>query len=655
MIDILARFFIDRYKNTEDPNVQSKYISLSGILGLFLNILLFISKLAVGSLTNSIALISDSFNNLSDSLTSVVAVLGSAASRKPADSEHPHGHGRIEYIASLIVGILIMFMGVQLLSEGVNELRNPTETNMSIAFIGVLILSNLVKVYMYMYNKNLAVRFNSPLNQGVAMDSLNDTIATTGILIGGLISYFTDFKLDGIMGIIIALLVFKTGLEFALSTTSTLLGEQISKETEDGIVKEIMSGKYVKGYHDLYFHDYGRGNVTAHVHIEVPTDISVGEMHGVIDSIEKNVKRKYNILLVTHMDPSYELADIEESKETKVIDMGDVENTEEIIEEAADLIRAGDLVVVPTETVYGLAGDGLNPEAIRKIFEAKERDSKNPLILHIANKKDMENLAVDIPKLAYKLADKFWPGPLTIVLKKSDIVPDAVTAGTDTVAIRMPDNEIILKLIEKSERPLACPSANLSGRPSPTTVVDVYSDMKGKVKLILGQGSTRLGLESTIVDLTQKPTILRLGYYDIEEIRDIIPEISYSEDSSSTYKNAVEKPHYKTRADIIVYKDDLPEQVSRINEDIKKYQKQGLKVGVLSSNEDRKLFEPDEILSYGSKNDKDEIARVLFAKLRDLDRLGVDLILVQGVDEKGIGKTIMSRFIKAADGNIVSK
>lgn len=652
MLEFLANIFIKDNKNVGSPEVQSKYISLSGVLGLILNIFLFVIKLSVGLITNSIAIISDSFNNLSDSLTSVVAIIGSAASRKPADEDHPQGHGRLEYIASLIVGMIIIAMGIQLFSESINEIRNPSQTNTSWIFFVVLLVSNLVKIYMYKYNHYLSLKFNSTLNEGVAKDSLNDTMATTGIMISGLISHFTGVKLDGIAGLIIAILVFKTGLEFAISTISILMGEKASLELKEQIIQEITNGKYIKGYHDLYIHSYGRGRTIAHAHVEVPKDISVFEMHEVIDKIEKNVVEKTGVELVLHMDPRYFLFELDES-DTKIVNVNSVDNYDEIIEEAAEIIKSGDLVVVPTETVYGLAGDGLNPLAVEKIFKEKERSKGNPLILHIADKEDIDKYAVDIPEIARKLADELWPGPLTLVLKKSDIVPDIVSAGSNSVAIRMPDNNTIRDVIRKSSTALACPSANISGRPSPTNVVDAYEDMKGKVSLILNDGSAKLGLESTIVDLTAEPSIIRLGYIEIEKIKELIPNIEFEEEENEIYSKAQSSPHYKTNADIYVYSYDLKDQIGRMQKDSDKFKAEGKKVGILVCDEDQLKVNSDHVFNFGAKGDVEESGRVMFSKLRDFDRIGVDVILIQGLKEIGKAKTIMSRLNKASSGNII--
>lgn len=653
MIKLLAKFFIEDYKDLENPRVQSQYISLSGSLGLVLNIFLFIIKYMVGTLTNSLALVSDSFNNLSDSLTSVVALVGSVASRKPADTEHPQGHGRLEYVASLIVGILIMFMGFNLFVEAIKEITNPSESILSLAFILVLLVSNLIKVYMYYYNKRLSVDLDSSLNEGVARDSMSDTIATTGILIAGIVEYFTGLHLDGIAGMIISILVFLTGLDFVRDTISALLGERVSEEIENDIVTEILKGDLIKGYHDLYIHDYGRGNAIAHAHVEVPSDISVGEMSKVINDIESSVKAKYGILLVLHMDPRYEQSSFQPSDMTEILDLKSSANRDSAIEKAAKEIQAGGLVVVPTETVYGLAGDGLNEEAIDKIYKAKERSKKNPLILHIGDIKWLDKLAVDIPREAYDLAEKFWPGPLTMVLKKSDLVPDALTAGTDTIGIRMPDNRTFLDLANKVDRPLACPSANISGRPSPTTIIDAYEDMNSKVRIILDEGPSKLGLESTIVDLTGSPRVLRPGSYKMEDLKKTIANLTYEALANKAYKNAQDLAHYKTRAEVYLYDEDLKDQVGKMAKDAKKFMDEGKTIGVLASYEDYHKIPGAYIFNYGYKNDKEEISRILFSKLRDFDRLNIDLILVQGIDKEGLGLGIMNRLEKTAEANVI--
>lgn len=664
MIDYLAKLFIKRYKETDDPIVQAEYISLSGSLGLALNLLLFASKLIVGFITNSISIISDSFNNLSDSLTSVIAIIGALASKKPADKEHPQGHGRFEYIASLFVSMIIMYVGFELFKNSISKIRHPEVYDFSALAIGVLVFSNIVKVYMYFYNTRLAKRFNSTLNDGVAKDSLNDVIATTGILLAGIISVLTGKNLDGVAGLLISILVFKTGLDFARSTVSILVGEQPDEGQIESIVNEIEKGKYIKGYHDLIIHNYGRGKIIASVHVEIPVDISVVEIHDIIDSIERKVLNKTGIELVIHMDPSYSLYEQylnkETDVETKVVDILDLENDKRKLESAAEIIKNGGLVAMPTETVYGLAADGLNPNAVKKIFEVKGRPSDNPLILHVSSIEEVEPLVSEISEKAKLLMDKLWPGPLTIIFKKSDIVPDIITAGGDTVAIRMPDNEIAKTLIRLSGTAIAAPSANLSGKPSPTNAIDVFVDMNGKIDMILDGGGCKIGIESTVVDVVdENPKILRPGYYGYDTISGIIPNINYDwslvKDGETPRSPGQKYRHYAPKAELLVYSAMLPDLIVRIQNDIAKFKEEGKKVGIMTFTEHMPLYDGDVILNVGSIYDLDEMARVLFSKLRDFDRMGVDIILAEGVEETGLGFAIMNRLKKSAGNKVIEE
>lgn len=664
MIDYLAKIFIKRYKKTDDPIVQSEYISLSGSLGLALNLILFASKLVVGFITNSISIISDSFNNLSDSLTSVIAIIGAMASKKPADKEHPQGHGRFEYIASLFVSMIIMYVGFELFKNSISKIRHPEVYDFNALAVGVLIFSNIVKVYMYIYNTKLAKRFNSTLNDGVAKDSLNDVVATTGILLAGIISVWTGRNLDGIAGLLISFLVFKTGLDFARSTVSILVGEQPDEDQIESIVKEIEKGKYIKGYHDLIIHNYGRGKIIASVHVEIPVDISVVEIHDIIDGIERKVLNKTGIELVIHMDPSYSLYEQclnkETGVETKVVDILDLENDKRKLETAAEIIRKGGLVAMPTETVYGLAADGLNPDAVKKIFEVKGRPSDNPLILHVSSIDEVEPLVSEISDNAKVLMEKLWPGPLTIIFKKSDIVPDIITAGGNTVAIRMPDNEIAKTLIKLSGTPIAAPSANLSGKPSPTNAIDVFVDMNGKIDMILDGGGCKIGIESTVVDVVdENPKILRPGYYGYDTISGIIPNINYDwslvKDGETPRSPGQKYRHYAPKAELLVYSVKLPDLITRMQEDIAKFKQEGKKVGVMTFTEHMPLYDGDVILNVGSIYDLDEMARVLFSKLRDFDRMGVDIILAEGVEENGLGFAIMNRLKKSAGDKVIEE
>ena len=268
---------------------------------------------------------------------------------------------------------------------------------------------------------------------------------------------------------------------------------------------------------------------------------------------------------------------MEEIIKTKVVKM-DSENIDySIIMEAADIINKGGVVVFPTETVYGIGADALNDEAVDKIFKAKGRPQDNPLIVHIADFDELYDLAETVPESAKKLAEKYWPGPLTMILYKKNILSDKITANLDTAAIRLPVNKIALALIRESKKPIAAPSANTSGKPSPTEASHVIEDLMGKVDMIIDGGSTDIGLESSVVDMTGEiPVILRPGGITQENIIDVLGECEYDPAIIKSNEKIVPKSpgqkyrHYSPRAKVILYKGDMEKVVRRINEDYEK-------------------------------------------------------------------------------------
>lgn len=343
---------------------------------------------------------------------------------------------------------------------------------------------------------------------------------------------------------------------------------------------------------------------------------------------------------------------------TIIYDVADPIEDQQLIEEAAEIIRSGGLVAIPTETVYGLGANGLSSDACQKIFDIKERPPDNPLILHVASLKQVESLVREIPPLSMRLMEKLWPGPLTIIFKKSDRIPDIVTAGGDTVAIRMPDNAVTLKLIECAGVPIAAPSANISGRPSPTNAIDVYLDLKDRIEMILDGGGSRIGIESTVIDMeSEVPTILRPGFYTKDFLEDIIGEVRLDPHlkipTETPRSPGLKYKHYAPKADLTAFVGERSRVVKTINEEIEKYQKEGKKVGVLTFTEHMSSYHADAILNLGSYWDTEEIARLLFSKLRDFDRMDVDVILAEGVEEKGLGFAIMNRLRKSAAGRII--
>lgn len=341
---------------------------------------------------------------------------------------------------------------------------------------------------------------------------------------------------------------------------------------------------------------------------------------------------------------------------TKISKLDSKNIDENIIKKASDLIKNGELVAFPTETVYGLGADGLNENACKKIFEAKGRPSDNPLILHISNISMLYNLVENVDPKSKKLIDKCWPGPLTIIFKKSKIIPNIITAGLDTVAIRFPSNKIAQNLIEASNTPIAAPSANISGRPSPTRADDVYNDMNGKINLILDGGESDIGIESTVIDMSEDiPTILRPGFFTFEFIKEILSDVKLDEslvDNSKIPKSPGQKyKHYAPKAKMEVYVGEKSEEA--IKSKALQLKEKGLKVGVLVFDQYIDDFKDYFSINIGNKDDLSYMSHVLFTSLRLMDMENVDIILAQGVEEINLGKSIMNRMKKSASGNAI--
>ena len=360
-----------------------------------------------------------------------------------------------------------------------------------------------------------------------------------------------------------------------------------------------------------------------------------------------------------------------ELKQTKIkkIDIKDIcklyENAD--IKEAADIIRSGGLVAFPTETVYGLGANALMSEAAKKIYAAKGRPSDNPLIVHISKTEDVNNIAREIPEIFYKLAECFWPGPMTVVLKKRIIIPDDTSGGLDTVAVRLPDNNIARALIEVSKVPIAAPSANTSGRPSPTRASHVFDDMDGRIDMIIDGGTVGIGVESTIVDLTGDiPTLLRPGAVTVEMLQevctevDIDPAIEHLLASGEAPKApGMKYKHYAPKADMKMLKGNEAAVLDYLKKEISKSE---IKTAILTVDEHwavlEKIIEDNKkenikLLSLGSLKDMKTVAHNLFDMLRKCDELGVSTILSESFDESGIGREVMYRLKIASGFNII--
>lgn len=348
--------------------------------------------------------------------------------------------------------------------------------------------------------------------------------------------------------------------------------------------------------------------------------------------------------------------------ETKLVKIDDLKSQSKDMDMAADLIKMGEIVAFPTETVYGLGADGLNKEAVKKIFKAKGRPQDNPLILHVDSIEMLGKLVVNIPPEAYICTEKFWPGPLTILFKKSDLVPEIITAGLDAVAIRMPSHPIALELIKKAGVPIAAPSANTSGRPSPTRVSHVIEDMSGEIAMIIDGGETGVGLESTVLDLTEKEAmILRPGGITLEELMEVIPNVSIDPGILEVTKDGVipKSPgqkyrHYAPKASMILFSGDRDKMVQKIIQMARKYEEENKKVGLLVTEENKEEYSFENVVVMGSSKDKKTIAHGLFHAIRRLDQMEVDIILCEAVKEDNIGMAIMNRLLKAAGGNRVN-
>lgn len=346
--------------------------------------------------------------------------------------------------------------------------------------------------------------------------------------------------------------------------------------------------------------------------------------------------------------------------ETQIIRMNEQHMAKEQLEKAGSIIKSGGLVAFPTETVYGLGGDALNPESSRKIYAAKGRPSDNPLIVHIAKMEDLEPIVKEIPEAARKLSEAFWPGPLTMIFQKSDIVPYETTGGLDTVAVRMPVHPVAMAFIEAAGGYVAAPSANRSGRPSPTSAKYVEEDMQGRIEMIIDGGDVEIGLESTIVDMTvEKPMILRPGYITKEMLEEVLQSVSEDQTMMSLESGQAPKApgmkyrHYAPKGDLTIVDGNEEQVVEYINKQVPFLQKEGHKVGIIGTESTIARYQGDVCKSAGSRQDETTIAKELYRILREFDDEDVTVIFSESFDTAGIGQAIMNRLLKAAGHKII--
>ena len=301
MVTLLAKIFVH---DTGDKNaLRQAYGMLCGILGIVLNVMLFTGKFIAGFLSNSIAITADAVNNLSDAGSSFVTLIGFKLAGQKPDTEHPYGHGRMEYISGLVVAAAILLMGYELAKDSISKIITPQETEFSWLVVGILLVSIGVKIYMFFYNNSVAKKIESPAMAATAKDSLSDSVATSVVLVSALVSHYTDIKIDGYCGLLVAVLIFYAGYTAAKETLNPLLGQKASEEFEQEVEDIVMAHEEVCGIHDLFVHDYGPGRQIISLHAEVSAESDIMMIHDVIDNIEKELRVKLGCDATIHMDP----------------------------------------------------------------------------------------------------------------------------------------------------------------------------------------------------------------------------------------------------------------------------------------------------------------------------------------------------------------
>ena len=303
MTELLVKWFVKDYQNVESVKVRTAYGVLASITGICCNLLLFVAKLLVGAVLNSISVVSDAFNNLSDAASSIISFVGVKMAEKPADKEHPFGHGRIEYIAALIVSFLILEVGWTFLKTSVDKIRNPEDISFSLVSVGILCLSVGVKLWMAYFNRKLGRRIDSSVMKATAADSLGDVLATLATIVSVLIYGFAHVNIDGYIGLLVSVVVMAAGFNIAKETLEPLIGSATEPEVYDKISRFVESYDGIIGSHDLIVHNYGPSRSMASIHAEVPSDVDVMLSHELIDQIEREAKEKLGLFLVIHMDP----------------------------------------------------------------------------------------------------------------------------------------------------------------------------------------------------------------------------------------------------------------------------------------------------------------------------------------------------------------
>ncbi|WP_313584513.1 cation diffusion facilitator family transporter [Lacrimispora sp.] len=361
MTEFLVRTFVKDYKKTEDTQVRTRYGLMASIVGICCNIILFSAKLLVGMLVNSISVMADAFNNLSDAASSIIGFIGVKMAGKPADEDHPFGHGRMEYIAAFIVAFLVIQVGFSFLKTSIGKIIQPEEMTFKAVSVVILLLSVCVKLWMAFFNNTLGKRIQSTVMKATAADSLGDVITTSATIVSILIYGIWGFNIDGIIGIAVSVIVMWAGVKIAKDTLTPLIGEPIDPKLYVEITEFVESYEGIIGSHDLIVHNYGPSRSMASIHAEVPNDVDIEVSHEIIDTIEREAVRKFGIFLVIHMDPV-------ETKDSRVLEFGNM--LRNVLQEIDSRISFHDFRMVEGKSQINLIFDLVMPRE----YDRKKKD-----------------------------------------------------------------------------------------------------------------------------------------------------------------------------------------------------------------------------------------------------------------------------------------
>ena len=357
MTEFLVRTFVKDYKNTEDTQVRTRYGLMASVVGICCNVILFVSKLFIGMLINSISVMADAFNNLSDAASSIVGFVGVKMAGKPADEDHPFGHGRVEYIAAFIVAFLVIQVGFSFLKTSIEKIIHPEEMTFKAVSLAILLLSVCIKLWMALFNNTLGKRIHSTVMKATAADSLGDVITTSATILSILVYGILGLNIDGIIGLVVSCIVMWAGVKIAKDTLTPLIGEPIDPKLYDEITEFVESYEGIIGTHDLIVHNYGPSRSMASIHAEVPNDVNIEVSHEIIDAIEREAVRKFGIFLVIHMDPV-------ETKDSRVMEFGSM--LENVLQKIDPRISFHDLRMVEGKNKINLTFDLVVPREYDK-------------------------------------------------------------------------------------------------------------------------------------------------------------------------------------------------------------------------------------------------------------------------------------------------